>query len=75
VSSTSSTALDITAMATIQRWTFGPAGDAEVSEGMEEFKWEADGVAGLDEPVPEAVFRLETDISVSARQVSKVQCP
>jgi hypothetical protein len=42
---------------------------------MEEFKWEADGVAGLDEPVPEAVFRLETDISVSARQVSKVQCP
>jgi hypothetical protein len=61
-------------MATIPRWDVGFGGDEE-SGGMEELKWEVDGVAGLDEPVPEAVFRLDTDISVSARQVSKVQCP
>jgi hypothetical protein len=70
VSSTSSTALDITAMATIQRWTFAAGGDSEDTASMEELEWEADGVVGPDEPVPEAVFRLETDIPVSARQVS-----
>jgi hypothetical protein len=62
-------------MATIPRWDVGFGGDAEDSGGMEKLKLEADGVVGPDEPVSEAVFRLETDISVSARQVSKVQCP
>ena len=57
VSSTSSTALDITAMATIQRCTFGAAGDAEDS-GSE---YKATGIAG-SAPVPEAENRLETDI-------------
>jgi len=70
VSSTSSTALDITAIATIQRWTFAAGGDSEDTASMDEPESEVDGVVGPDVPVSEAVFRLETDISVSARQVS-----
>jgi len=62
VSSTSSTALDITAMAMIPRWGGGFGGVAEDTGNMESSEYKASGSVGSDAPVPEAENRLETDI-------------
>jgi hypothetical protein len=63
VSSTSITALDITAMATIQRWLFGANSDAEDAGIMEEPEWATDWSVGSRTPALEAEIRLETGIS------------
>jgi hypothetical protein len=67
VSSTSITALDITAMATTQRWPPGTNGDAEDAGIMEEPGWGADWSIGSETPVLEAEIRLETGISGPAQ--------
>src|SRR5208283_3658048 len=61
VSRTSSTALDITAMAMIQRCTFAAGGGAEDTGSMVAPANKADGSLG-SATVPDAVFRLESDI-------------
>jgi hypothetical protein len=67
VSSTSITALDITAIATIQRWLperIGDGSDAEMTEGP---GWGADWTVGSETGLLEAEIRLGKGISGPAQ--------
>ncbi|MGA8605607.1 MAG: hypothetical protein WB616_01870, partial [Candidatus Sulfotelmatobacter sp.] len=67
VSSTSMTALDITAMAMIQRCPSETIGAAEDAGIMEEPEFGTDWTAGSETRLLQAEIRLETDISSPAQ--------